>query len=388
METYDTIIVGAGLAGLQCARALSRHGISVLLIDRKPSLSQTIHTTGIFVRKTLEDFDVPYHCLGPSVRHVSLYSPALRVLNVSSKRDEFRIGRMAALYQYYLNQCVQNGVKWQPGVSYLGHSVDGAMLGVHLDYKSRVRRFRTRYIIGADGARSHVAADLALEQNREFLVGVEQVFTNVVIDGGPCLHCFFDPELAPGYIGWIAYDGEEAHVGVAGYAYRFDPLASLNKFRSKITPIIDLSNTELSEQRAGRIPVGGVLRRIANERGMLIGDAAGAVSPLTAGGLDGCMRLSNFAASVVAQYLNTGNADVLNSYSGGRFRARFASRLWARRLISYLHGPKTLELGFMALSLPLCESIVRHVFFSRRSFPDVKLSLGKPLTMEHSTDLG
>ena len=32
--------------------------------------------TGIFVRRTLEDFDIPEDCLGPAVRHVALYSPA------------------------------------------------------------------------------------------------------------------------------------------------------------------------------------------------------------------------------------------------------------------------------------------------------------------------
>ncbi len=36
------------------------------------------------------------------------------------------------------------------------------------------------------------------------------------------------------------------------------------------------------ERRGGPIPVGGVLRRIGCADGLLVGDAAGAVSPLTA----------------------------------------------------------------------------------------------------------
>ena len=59
MQKYDVVIVGAGLAGLQCSRLLGRAGLKVLLIDRKESLSNSIHTTGIFVRRTLEDFDIP-----------------------------------------------------------------------------------------------------------------------------------------------------------------------------------------------------------------------------------------------------------------------------------------------------------------------------------------
>jgi hypothetical protein len=48
-----------------------------------------------------------------------------------------------------------------------------------------------------------------------------------------------------------------------------------------------------------------VLPRIACARGLLVGDAAGAVSPLTAGGLDPCLRLSALAAAVAVDFLDT-----------------------------------------------------------------------------------
>ena len=48
---FDVTIIGAGLAGLQCARDLSAKGISVLLVDRKSDLTKGVPTTGIFVRK-------------------------------------------------------------------------------------------------------------------------------------------------------------------------------------------------------------------------------------------------------------------------------------------------------------------------------------------------
>jgi flavin-dependent dehydrogenase len=176
-------------------------------------------------------------------------------------------------------------------------------------------------------------------------------------------------------VGWIAYDGQETHLGVAGYPSRFDPLKSLKKFQAKTEKILDLRRAQQIEQRGGRIPVGGVLRRISNEHGLLIGDAAGAVSPLTAGGLDPCMRLSALAANVVADFLSTSNTDVLAAYSGGAFRARFVSRLWARRIASAFSRPFLAELAFAALSLPVLKPIATHIFFSRGSFPDVDMSL-------------
>jgi flavin-dependent dehydrogenase len=368
MGDYDVTIIGAGLAGLQCARLLARKGVRVLLVDRKHTLDQKIHTTGIFVRRTLVDFDIPDDCLGTPIRHVTLYSPSLRSMEFVSEHDEFCIGRMGQLYQRYLQQCVLAGVEWLPEASYLGHSSTNGKLAVRLS----TAEVSTRYLIGADGARSRVARDLKLDMNQEWIVGVESVYEGAVIDGPPRLLCFLDPELAPGYIAWIAHDGEETHLGVGGYPSRFDPLASLESFRTRVADIIDLQHAKQIERRAGYIPVGGVLRNIANTNGLLIGDAAGAVSPLTAGGLDPCMRLSAFAAQVVTEYLSTGNPEALKVYSGELFRARFASRLWARRIASMFGQRQLIELGCAVLRLPLLNRVARHVFFGRGSFPDVE----------------
>lgn len=369
---YDVTIIGAGLAGLQCARLLGRQGINVLLVDRKNTLDQKIHTTGIFVRRTLVDFDIPDDCLGPPIKHVTLYSPALRPLELVSQHDEFRIGRMGQLYERYLQQCLHSGVHWLPQTSYLSHSAAKGKITVRLNSGSSTRSITTRYLIGADGARSRVARDLNLELNGEWIVGVENIFHGAVLDGPPRLLCFLDPKLAPGYIAWIAYDGEETHLGVGGYPSLFDPTTALQDFRSRVERIIDLRRAKQIESRAGFIPVGGVLRNIANSNGLLIGDAAGAVSPLTAGGLDPCMRLSAFAARVAGEYLSSGDVQVLQAYSGELFRSRFASRLWARRIASSVRQRQLLELGCTVLRLPVLKHFAHHVFFGRGSFPDVK----------------
>lgn len=375
MEECDAIIIGAGLAGLQTARLLSKRGLRVLLADRKNSLDQSIHTTGIFVRRTLEDFDIPEDCLGPPVRHVTLFSPSRRASELVSDRDEFRIGRMGRLYLCYLNQGLRSGVCWAPGTRYIEHCREKGKLVVRLRRGSQIRSVSARYLLGADGANSRVARNLRLDINREWIVGVEDVFTGVPLNGAPRLFCFLDPKLAPGYLAWIAHDGEEAHIGVGGYPSLFDPVSALEMFQSTVAEIVDLRHAIRIERRGGRIPVGGVLRNIANQQGLLLGDAAGAVSPLTAGGLDPCMRLSTLAAEVVAEYLETQNPEVLSAYSGDLFRPRFVSRLWMRRLASSLRQPALVELACASLRLPILHGFARHVFFGRGSFPDVEMKL-------------
>jgi flavin-dependent dehydrogenase len=199
----------------------------------------------------------------------------------------------------------------------------------------------------------------------------------VPLEGPPRFHCFLDPRLAPGYLAWVVHDGEEVHLGVGGYASRFDPLKALQEFRASLNGIVDLRDARLIDRRGGRIPVGGVLRHIANDRGLLIGDAAGAVSPLTAGGLDPCMRLTTFAAKTIGDYLESGDPEILRAYSGESFRARFVSRLWMRRVIATIQSPALVEFGCALFRLPLLDLFAWHVFFGRGSFPDLEPLLAR-----------
>lgn len=80
---HDVIVVGAGFAGLACARELARAGKRVCVIDRKRDLGERLHTTGILVQEALADpllADLP-----AAIRHavpaVKLYAPAWRTSN-------------------------------------------------------------------------------------------------------------------------------------------------------------------------------------------------------------------------------------------------------------------------------------------------------------------
>ena len=46
---YDLAVVGAGFAGLACARSAALRGLSVLVLERQARAGQVIRTTGLLV---------------------------------------------------------------------------------------------------------------------------------------------------------------------------------------------------------------------------------------------------------------------------------------------------------------------------------------------------
>ncbi|MEL7978028.1 NAD(P)/FAD-dependent oxidoreductase [Isoptericola sp. F-RaC21] len=372
----DVLVVGAGLAGLWTATELAWRGHDVVLVDRRTRLDTTVRTTGIFVRRTLEDFALPPEHLGPPIRRMVLYPPSHRdPVTLDSRHDEYRVGDMAALYVALAERAVAAGVRLELGTRYLG-----SRGGVHaLRGPDGPAEVHATFVVGADGARSAVARELGLDRNRELLVGAEEVFAVPHrADAVPAFHCVLDPRLAPGYLAWVLDDGQHAHVGVAGYADRYpDGLrAALRRFAASAPGLDGVTRPETVERRAGPIPVGGLLRRIAGPHGLLVGDAAGAVSPLTAGGLDPCLRLSAHAADVLDLALRTGDRRELARYDGAALRTGFRGRLAMRRGLSLVRAPAVAAVGVAALRTPPGRAAARRILFGHGSFPDPEPARG------------
>ena len=103
----------------------------------------------------------------------------------------------------------------------------------------------------------------------------------------------------------------------------------MDGFLDKIAPIFDVRGIRPTSVRAGMIPCGGVVRPAAARRVLLTGDAAGMVSPVTAGGIHNALKHGLAAGHAIADYLNGKCEDpsawFVNSYP--RFRTKRLLRL-------------------------------------------------------------
>lgn len=348
---YDLVIVGASFAGLVAARTAAMRGLDVAVIERKPEVGHRIATTGILVKEAAEEIDVPHH-LTRRVHGVRLYGPGLGSIDLFAPGYYFLTTDTANLLRWLAREATRAGASILHGVRFTGATRDGALLRID------GMNISARYILGADGARSQVARSMGLGRNKRFLTGVEVEIAGKTGADPRFLHCFLDSARAPGYLAWVAPGPALTQAGLAVTAGRRADLAG---FLGHADPLLGLSAGTVVERRAGRIPCGGLVRPWAAPGVMLVGDAAGQVSPATGGGIRLAFRHGRRAGQAIADHLlDLGPApEVALAREMPRFALKRAMR-WA------LDSAPPSWIIDAALATRPMRWLAQHVYFHRR----------------------
>jgi flavin-dependent dehydrogenase len=292
MRYYDVAIVGAGFAGIECALALAQAGLSIALLERKRDVGQGIHTTGIFVHEAESLVEIPseYH---RKISQVRLYSPRLHYREIRSDRYMFAVTDTPALMRRFLEKAKQAGVDVFTDCAFASARPTARGLSIN-------EQLECGLLVGADGAKSRVAEHFGLGGNRRFLIGVEAEYEGITLDNPDAFYCFLTRRHASGYIGWAIPGPRVLQVGIACTE---DRKPDIGAFFDHIQPVLKSSMPRIVERRGGLIPVGGLVRPFYNDRVILVGDAAGTVSPLTAGGIHTALFYGRRLGMLIEDYL-------------------------------------------------------------------------------------
>lgn len=351
MAKFDLIIVGASFAGLACARTAALRGLRVAVLERKTDAGAGVRTTGILVKEAAEETDIPSH-LTRLIRGVRLYAPNGRHVDHSAPGYYFLATDTPNLMRWMSGEAERAGAKIFLGTGFKGavdngDGVDVAVVGIS-----------GRLLIGADGAASAVARCFGLDRNERFLGGVEYEFEPQANLDDRFLHCFLDSELAPGYIGWAVPGVGVTQVGLAA-RHGFRPDA--DSFVAKLRQRYQFPQGKILARRSGIIPAGATLRHTHKGSVMLIGDAAGHVSPLTGGGIAQTLRLGRRTAQLAADWIFAGAEHPAVALA--REAPRFAAKLWLRRAFD-LTPPNWVWNA--AISTMPFKSVAQSIYFHKR----------------------
>lgn len=295
MQNHELIISGAGFCGLMAAQAAASRGVDCLVVENKTRAGSKIHTTGILVKEAADLLDLPRD-LYRKIHRVRLYSPSMQSMDLYSPGYYFLATHTEKLLAWMTYNAMQVGAQFKFGDPL-----------IHVDHQSKQVKLRSQnlayeYLLGCDGAKSKVARCANLGLNKKFLYGCEFIYQGIQGLDEDMMHVFIDVELAKGYIAWILPGVNYCQVGLASRSDK-PPIHQLIK---KLSKLFDFSQAQFVEKRAGLIPCGGVVTPFAKQDIMLIGDAAGMVSPLTAGGIQPALQMGRLAGIAVSDYLHDG----------------------------------------------------------------------------------
>ena len=362
---YDLVIVGASFAGAACAIAAAQYGLRVCVLERKRDPGLKLHTTGIIVTEAAERTwlnRMPAH-LVRKVDRVRLYAPNLR--NVALQVPDY----------YFLTTDTPNLMRWLAD-EMRGQGVDLRLAQPFTQASGETSTHRgrwhlpgigrTHWLVGADGAKSRVAQRFGMGGVRQFLYGMEYEFAGLELREPEALHCFVNKTLAPGYIGWVT----QSPTGVQfGLAFRHRPSRSgtpdIDALRALVGHRIGIpDDLTPSAIRAGLIPCGGPVTPLARPGVILTGDAAGIVSPVTAGGIHSAWQHGWTVGEAVARHLRD------DGPSPERIAERAAPRYRIKRALRWAfdHAQMDWPFDLMLGSAPMRWAAER-VYFHRNA-PD------------------
>lgn len=358
-RSFDCVVVGASFAGLACATTMAQAGMNVMVLEKKHDAGAKLHTTGIIVKDAVDEIallDGLPSQLTRQVHGVRLYAPNMTYVDLEAPG------------YYFLATDTPNVMRWL--------AARAQRAGVTIKYRStfhNARRIRggfdlgehgcARYLVGADGPRSRVANALQLGVNSDFLAGVEYEYPLSAMPAADKLHCFIDKEIAPGYIAWIVSGVEHVQVGVAirRRGVGWQPEQAMAALLEKISSIVDFRNVQPRSIRAGLIPCGGLVSPVASPRALLVGDAAGMVSPVTAGGIHTALKHGMAAGNAIADYLTGKRTDpcewFVNSYP--QFAVKRALRF------AFDHFQSDLAFNLLLATKPM-RMAASYIYFHRK----------------------
>jgi len=291
---HDVIVIGAGPAGALCAHTLRRLGLSVLVLD-KASFPRSKPCGGGLTIKTLAL--MPYS-VAPVLERLTrglqmgFRTPQGDGFSTLVGRDPICTFAVRDRFDSFnFEQMLAAGAEFETigRIEAIAEAADGVKV------ETEGRRFRARYLVGADGANSRVRRLLGLDSHIRRGFALEGIVPYARLDSVPKPEFFFGA-ARNGY-GWLFPKGDHVNVGL--YTIDDDPSLSKDALRAYARERL---GTDAIEGVVG-MPLGfGAERRIpVRDRVVLVGDAGGYAEPLLGEGLHNAIKSGMAAAFAIGR---------------------------------------------------------------------------------------
>jgi len=371
MNHYDLVIIGAGPSGANLARLISPD-LKVLLLDKR-LLSDPFN--GSASRKCCGGLLAPdaqkmIASMGLGIPKDILVSPQLfsvRTIDLDQnlQRDyqRYYYNMDREKFDRWLISLIPEHVDRSFGAVFRHYQEDNGGLTVEYFHEGELRKVHTKVLVGADGANSKVRELLSKTSSEKSplpkkYISIQQVFRcNVTI---PYYTALFDATLTDFYAWTIPKDGElflGAALEMNGHEWE-----TFNTLKEKLTAKgYEFDHLLRTEGAFINRPLSPTSFNSGTDKVLLIGEAAGAISPSSAEGISYALKTS----LMLAESINEGIAGCAKRYA--RKALSIKKNLFLKRLKSPAMYQPTLrklaiQSGLMGLKTSSTSSRLRAQF--------------------------
>ncbi len=292
---YDVAIIGGGPSGAIAAAVLAKAGISTILIER--NLENVKPCGGAIPLGLIEEFQIPAELIEKKLSKMRARSPKGRVIEMQMPNGYVGMVRREKFDRYLRSEAERAGAVVAEGlVKTISHSGDGFLINTLND---KIPAIRARRIIGADGANSKTAEALFFPSSELKVIAMQQRFkyTPAIQKFSDIIEIWFDGEVSPDFYGWIFPKADHLAIGTGTEDKNHNLRALQKRFIEKIG-ITDLPYLD----EAAKIPM-KPRRSFTQEKAILVGDAAGLVTPANGEGIFFAMRSGKLGAEAMIEHI-------------------------------------------------------------------------------------
>lgn len=155
MTEFDVIIIGAGPAGVSCAKKLEENGFSVKVYDRREELGVPVRCgEGLHERAQELIGKIPDSCISQRIKGARVYAPNGKYLEAVLEYGGFILNRRN-FDKWLAEQAVKEGAEIQKNTLITDFiKEDGYYKGVRGEFLGREFEEKAKMVVCATGAES------------------------------------------------------------------------------------------------------------------------------------------------------------------------------------------------------------------------------------------
>ena len=304
-HSHDVIVVGAGPAGATLAYELSRQGMDILILEKERLPRYKACAGGITVKTAkLLGFDFS-SVIRDTIRGAKVAYSTKRSFTKSYPEPLIHMVMRDEFDQLLVQRAREAGATLADNERV--RQLEITDQGVRVESAKGV--LAARVVVGADGARSVVAANAGLMQRVDLGIGME---AEISVPGQRLVQweglMGLDLGDMRGGYGWVFPKKDHLSVGAGS------PLHQAKRLKSGYQAVLKahgLDGHSDNRIRSHWLPVRRKGMAIQSGRCLLLGDAAGLVDPVTGEGIYNAIRSARIAAPVIESYLKGSSANLM-----------------------------------------------------------------------------